>query len=105
MPIDQANAAPLTDQEKINAETCPVHLTPMIKHQEHIGDGQTRWTEPYCPRCEELKGAGKYDEAMASIEADKRSKAPGDRAALDRKTAELSNAAPVKPDAAPAKSL
>jgi hypothetical protein len=60
-----------TDQQKIDDETCPIHKTPMVKHRQHVGHGATKWSVPACPLCDELKASGKYDEAKASIEADK----------------------------------
>jgi hypothetical protein len=63
-----------TDQQKIDDETCKIHQTPMVKVRQHVGHGASEWSKPACPLCDELKASGKYDEAVASIKADKKAK-------------------------------
>jgi hypothetical protein len=74
-PIFNLRSQPMpdtrTDQQKIDNETCKIHQTPMVKVRQHVGHGASEWSKPACPLCDELKANGKYDEAVASIKADK----------------------------------
>lgn len=38
-------------------DICPKHDTPMIKHLQHVGGGNSKWSEPLCPLCDEQEKA------------------------------------------------
>jgi hypothetical protein len=50
------------ERENQSADVCPTHHVAMVRQLEHIGDGKTRWSEPFCPACREIE-AGKMKDA------------------------------------------
>lgn len=45
----------MADQSPHANELCPTHHTAMVRQQEHIGDGKTRLSEPFCPACRSIE--------------------------------------------------
>lgn len=39
-------------------EICDVHKTPKIRELQHVGDGNTKYSDPWCPLCKELEDKG-----------------------------------------------
>lgn len=89
-----------SDQEKLLDDICPIHQTPMVKTQQHVGEGKVQWSEPACVLCDELKAAGKYVEALASIKADDEKRKAAKAAPASKPEQQQPPA--VKTDAAPA---
>lgn len=94
-----------TDQQKLLDDICPIHQTPMVKTQEHIGDGKVGWSAPSCSLCEDLKRDGKYDAVKEAVDADRAKLAAAGKAANAGPATppkEQAAAVAVKSDAAPA---
>ena len=91
---DPANGQ--TTKQKLD-DICDIHMTPMVKHMEHVGDGKSEWSTPYCPLCveiEEREGEGSLDKIRASVKAE-----DVRRAAAKTATKEQPAQAAVKPAA------
>lgn len=48
-------------------ELCQTHNVAMIREQEHVGDGKTRWSQPYCPACREIASREQTRPAEAGV--------------------------------------
>jgi hypothetical protein len=45
------------ERENQSADVCPTHHTALVRQQEHVGDGKTRWSEPFCPACRSIEAS------------------------------------------------
>lgn len=62
--VDQITGVKATVQEIENnlaAIVCPTHKIGLVQSFEHIGDGHTRLSEPFCPACRSIEAGKPFD--------------------------------------------